>query len=123
MTNSFGARQTLTTGKVDRDIFRLDSAGGQFDSLPFTLKVLLENLLRCEDGVSVTPAHIEAVLEWDDPDGKESEFVVERSPDGLWLALLWKVPPSGSRARRTDPTQEARAGRWVRRDRPYRSRR
>ena len=60
MTNSFGARQTLTTGKVDRDIFRLDSAGGQFDSLPFTLKVLLENLLRYEDGENVTATDIGA---------------------------------------------------------------
>ncbi|MGD8339470.1 MAG: aconitase family protein, partial [Gammaproteobacteria bacterium] len=65
MTNSLGARQRLQAGAIDCDIFRLDSAGGDFATLPFTLKVLLENLLRHEDGVNVTPDDIQALTHWD----------------------------------------------------------
>ena len=65
MTNSLGARQRLQTGKIDCEIFRLDAAGGQFDSLPFTHKVLLENLLRHEDGANVTADDIHALANWD----------------------------------------------------------
>jgi len=64
MTNSFGARQHLKTGKIDCDIYRLDAAGGDFASLPFTLKVLLENLLRHEDGANVTGDDIQALANW-----------------------------------------------------------
>jgi aconitate hydratase len=64
MTNSFDSRQRLQTGKVDCDIFRLDSAGGDFATLPFTLKVLLENLLRHEDGANVTADDIHALANW-----------------------------------------------------------
>jgi aconitate hydratase len=64
MTNSFDARQRLTTGKVDCDIFRLDAAGGDFATLPFTLKILLENLLRHEDGANVTADDIKALANW-----------------------------------------------------------
>jgi len=65
MTNSFGARQRLRAGQIDYDIFRLDAAGGDYASLPFTLKVLLENLLRHEDGVNVTADDITALANWD----------------------------------------------------------
>ncbi|HEY5666047.1 MAG TPA: aconitate hydratase AcnA [Gammaproteobacteria bacterium] len=65
MTNSFGARQRLPAGAVDCEIFRLEAAGGDFDTLPFTLKVLLENLLRHEDGISVTADDIQALTNWD----------------------------------------------------------
>jgi aconitase A len=64
MTNSFGARQRLRAGKIDCDIFRLDAAGGDFATLPFTLKVLLENLLRHEDGVNVTADDVTALANW-----------------------------------------------------------
>jgi aconitate hydratase len=64
MTNSFDSRQRLKTGKVDCDIFRLDAAGGDFATLPFTLKILLENLLRHEDGANVTAGDIEALANW-----------------------------------------------------------
>jgi len=65
MTSSFGARRRLKSDGVDCDIFRLDAAGGEFASLPFTLKVLLENLLRHEDGQNVTADDIEALASWD----------------------------------------------------------
>ena len=62
MTNSFGARQRLQTGSIDTELYRLDAVGGGFASLPFTLKILLENLLRHEDGVNVTPDDIKALV-------------------------------------------------------------
>lgn len=62
--NSFGAKSTLTVGSTDYEIFRLDSVAG-YEKLPFSLKVLLENLLRTEDGANVTKAQIEALGSWD----------------------------------------------------------
>ncbi|MCA9710801.1 MAG: aconitate hydratase, partial [Myxococcales bacterium] len=67
--DSFGARATLTVGDRSYEIFRLDAlkaAGvGHVDTLPFSLRVLVENLLRHEDGVGVTRADIEAAAGWD----------------------------------------------------------
>ncbi|WP_308116491.1 aconitate hydratase [Microbacterium sp. EST19A] len=62
--NSFGAQSTLTVGSTDYEIFRIDTVPG-FEKLPFSLKVLLENLLRTEDGANVTKAQIEALGSWD----------------------------------------------------------
>ncbi|MGM7665758.1 aconitate hydratase [Microbacterium sp. A93] len=62
--NSFGAKSTLTVGSTDYEIFRVDTVPG-FDKLPFSLKVLLENLLRTEDGANVTKSQIEALGSWD----------------------------------------------------------
>lgn len=67
--DSFGARSTLAVGDKSYEIFRLDAlskAGiGHVDTLPFSLRVLLENLLRHEDGNVVTKSDIEAVAAWD----------------------------------------------------------
>jgi aconitate hydratase len=63
-TDTFGARGTLIVGGVDHEIFRL-SAVDDADRLPYSLKVLLENLLRTEDGTNVTEAHIRALASWD----------------------------------------------------------
>jgi aconitate hydratase len=65
MTDSFGARQRLKSGEIDCEIYRLAATGGGFESLPFTLKVLLENLLRHEDGANVTVDDIRALADWD----------------------------------------------------------
>jgi aconitate hydratase len=62
--DSFGAKSTLTVGSTDYEIFRIDAVPG-FERLPFSLKVLLENLLRTEDGANVTKAQIEALGSWD----------------------------------------------------------
>ena len=62
--DSFGAKSTLTVGSTDYEIFRIDSVPG-YEKLPFSLKVLLENLLRTEDGANVTRAQIEALGSWD----------------------------------------------------------
>jgi len=61
--NSFGAKSTLTVGGTDYEIFRIDTVPG-YEKLPFSLKVLLENLLRTEDGANVTQAQIEALGAW-----------------------------------------------------------
>jgi len=67
--DSFGSRATLDIDGRHIDIFRLDAlekAGiGDIATLPFSIRVLLENLLRNEDGKSVTKADIEAVANWD----------------------------------------------------------
>jgi aconitate hydratase len=66
MADSFGARAPLTVGGAGYDIFRLDALRSRYDvdRLPYTLKILLENVLRCEDGVTVTGDDVEAVAGW-----------------------------------------------------------
>jgi aconitate hydratase len=61
--NSFGSQSTLTVGGTDYEVFRIDTVPG-YDKLPFSLKVLLENLLRTEDGANVTKNHIQALGSW-----------------------------------------------------------
>jgi aconitate hydratase len=65
--NSFGAKDTLAVGGRTYEIFRLDALQQRFDvaRLPFSLKVLLENLLRTEGSGSVSAADIEALASWD----------------------------------------------------------
>jgi len=63
IVNSFDSRSTLTVGGTDYEVFRIDTVPG-YDKLPFSLKVLLENLLRTEDGANVTKAHIQALGSW-----------------------------------------------------------
>ena len=62
--NSFDARSTLRVGDESYEIFRLDKVAGS-DRLPYSLKVLLENLLRTEDGANITADHIRALAGWD----------------------------------------------------------
>ena len=56
MTDSFGTREVLDVGGKSYEIFALDAVGGLSgpSRLPYSLKILLENLLRHEDGISVT---------------------------------------------------------------------
>ncbi|MDS1268835.1 aconitate hydratase AcnA [Lipingzhangella sp. LS1_29] len=62
--NSFGSRDTLHVGGESYDIYRLDAVPGSA-RLPYSLKILLENLLRTEDGANVTAEHIRALGDWD----------------------------------------------------------
>jgi aconitate hydratase len=65
MINSFRARSTLNAGERSYEIWSLAALPqDKLARLPYSLKILLENLLRFEDGVSVTRADIEALLEW-----------------------------------------------------------
>src|SRR5438309_4850747 len=66
--NSFNSRATLTSGGKSYTVFRLpalESRGFNLSRLPFSLKILLENLLRREDGVNVTAGDIEFLAKWD----------------------------------------------------------
>jgi len=66
--NSFASRATLRSGNRSYTIYRLpalEARGFNLSRLPFSLKILLENLLRREDGVSVTAADIEFLANWD----------------------------------------------------------
>ncbi|MDQ2723227.1 MAG: hypothetical protein M3Y19_08010, partial [Actinomycetota bacterium] len=62
--NSFGALDQFTVGEDTYDIFRLDRVDGA-SRLPYSLKVLLENLLRNEDGHLVTAEQVRALAGWD----------------------------------------------------------
>ncbi len=64
--DSFGARSTLSVGGAEHEIFRLEPLQERFDvyRLPYTLRILLENVLRHEDGATVTAADVEAVAGW-----------------------------------------------------------
>src|SRR6187397_557303 len=81
--DSFGAKGSLDVGGKKYEIFRLDKVTGDgldVASLPYSLKVLLENLLRTEDGADITDEHIRALAGWDadaDPD-KEIQFTPAR---------------------------------------------
>jgi aconitate hydratase len=78
-TNSFDAHGTLEVGEQSYEIYRLGAVEGS-ETLPYSLKVLLENLLRTEDGANITADHIRAVGGWDaaaDPD-TEIQFTPAR---------------------------------------------
>ena len=80
--NSFDAKATLSVGDAKYDIYRLDALQSKFDiaRLPFSLKILLENLLRNEDGESIRAQDIEALATWDanDEPSKEIAFTPAR---------------------------------------------
>src|SRR5437016_6786975 len=80
--NSFGAKASLSVGQRSYEIFRLDALQAKYDiaRLPFSLKILLENLLRNEDGETIRAQDIEALASWDakaEP-GKEIAFTPAR---------------------------------------------
>ncbi|HET7386901.1 MAG TPA: aconitate hydratase AcnA [Nocardioidaceae bacterium] len=88
-SDSFGTRQRFTVGESTYDIFRLDRIDGA-TRLPYSLKVLLENLLRNEDGLLVTADQVNAVSQWDAAaeHGREIQF----SPARVLLQDFTGVP-------------------------------
>ncbi|MFN8164202.1 MAG: aconitate hydratase [Solirubrobacterales bacterium] len=66
-SDSFGARSALAVSGREYEVFRLDALQERFEvsRLPYSIKVLLENVLRLEDGVSVSAADVEAIAGWD----------------------------------------------------------
>jgi aconitate hydratase len=87
--NSFDARDALTTGDTSYQIYRLDAVPGSED-LPFSLKILLENLLRTEDGVNVTADHVRALGGWDPVAEPSTE--IQFSPARVIMQDLTGVP-------------------------------
>ncbi len=74
--NSFDAKATLTVGEHSYEIYRLDVLQSKFDvaRLPFSLKILLENLLRNEDGEAIRAQDIEALARWNASDEPSTEI-------------------------------------------------
>ncbi|MBT5775625.1 MAG: aconitate hydratase AcnA [Dehalococcoidia bacterium] len=92
--NSFGARGSLSVGDETFTIYRLQAAAEQLgvdlEKLPFTTRILLENLLRFEDGSSVTREQIEAVAQWDP--AKEPDTEIAFRPARVLLQDFTGVP-------------------------------
>ena len=75
--DSLGARRELKVGDASYDLFSLEAAAGQLGDiarLPYSLKVLFENLLRYEDGRSVTPDHLAALVAWQEEQRSDQEI-------------------------------------------------
>ncbi len=87
--NSFGSRATLEAGGATHEIYRLDAVPGS-ETLPYSLKVLLENLLRNEDGKNITREHITALANWDKDAQPDTE--IQFTPARVILQDLTGVP-------------------------------
>ena len=87
--NSLGARGTLEVGGANHEIYRIDAVPGA-DKLPFSLKVLLENLLRTEDRKNVTEAQIRALGNWDP--AAEPDTEIQYTPARVVLQDFTGVP-------------------------------
>ena len=91
MTDSFGARATFEVAGNDYEIFRLDAVtDGHVDRLPYSLKSLLENLLRHEDGRDVTREDILALANWDPQAAPSTE--ISFTPSRVILQDFTGVP-------------------------------
>jgi aconitate hydratase len=87
--NSFGSRAVLDVAGEQYEIYRLDAVDGS-DSLPFSLKILLENLLRNEDGANITADHVNALAQWDP--SQEPDTEIQFTPARVILQDLTGVP-------------------------------
>src|SRR5580692_8934237 len=87
--NSFGSRAALQVAGERYEIYRLDAAEGSA-SLPFSLKILLENLLRNEDGANITASQVTALAGWDA--AKEPDTEIQFTPARVILQDLTGVP-------------------------------
>jgi aconitate hydratase len=87
--DSFGAKGTLTVGSQSYDVFRLDAVDGAAD-LPYSLKVLLENLLRTEDGADITADHVRALAAWDP--AAEPDTEIQFTPARVLMQDFTGVP-------------------------------
>ena len=88
--NSFGTRKTLSVGGNSYTYYSLKTAGLNLDRLPFSLKILAENLLRFEDGIAVKKADFEALTKWNakaDPD-----YEIQFTPSRVILQDFTGVP-------------------------------
>jgi aconitate hydratase len=91
-TDSFSARSTLVVGGADHEIYRLDALQPRYDvlRLPYTLRILLENVLRHEDGVTVTADDVEALATW--AAGEEPSREISFLPTRVLLQDFTGVP-------------------------------
>ncbi|MDR8019110.1 aconitate hydratase AcnA [Nesterenkonia aerolata] len=87
--DSFGAKGVLNVDGADYEIFRLNTVEG-YESLPYSLKVLLENLLRHEDGANVTAEGIAALGQWDETAEPDTE--IQFTPGRVLMQDFTGVP-------------------------------
>src|SRR6202161_1151784 len=87
--NSFGSLATLRVGEAGYQIHRLDAVDGSAD-LPFSLKILRENLQRTEDGRNITAEHVSALAQWDP--AAEPSTEIQFTPARVLLQDLTGVP-------------------------------
>jgi aconitate hydratase len=87
--NSFGSAADLAVGSTRYEIHRLDAVPGASD-LPYSLKILLENLLRTEDGLNVTADHVNALARWDP--AAEPDTEIQFTPARVIMQDLTGVP-------------------------------
>jgi len=87
--DTFGSRKTLKVGSASYEICRLDAVDGA-QRLPFSLKVLLENLLRTEDGANITADHVRALAGWDP--NAEPDTEIQFTPARVLMQDFTGVP-------------------------------
>jgi aconitate hydratase len=87
--DSFGARGTLSVGDASYEVFRLNAVDGA-ERLPYSLKILLENLLRTEDGVNITADHVRALAGWDP--GAQPSTEIQFTPGRVVMQDFTGVP-------------------------------
>ncbi len=87
--NSFNAKKNLEVAGKSFEIFDISAIDGAHD-LPFSLKILLENLLRTEDGANITAAHIQALAHWDPR--AEPEIEIQFTPSRVLMQDFTGVP-------------------------------
>src|SRR6266576_2785417 len=105
-SNSFGSRARLAVGSRSFEIFRLDALeprGFAIGRLPYSLRILLENLLRREDGRTVTPAEIERLARWDPTKTPDDEIAF--MPARVLMQDFTGVPAVVDFAAMRDPKQ------------------
>src|SRR5438045_8984023 len=104
--NSFDAKATLEVGGRSYEIFRLDALQSKYDvaRLPFSLKVLLENLLRNEDGDAVTSEQIEMLAQWNA--GAEPTEEIALTPARVVMQAVTGVQAVGGPAAMRDRRHE-----------------
>ena len=110
MADSFKSRNTLTVNGSDYTYYRLDKVAGS-EKLPFSLKILLENLLRHEDGINVTKSDIVSLAKWDPKAEPDTEIAF--TPARVLMQDFTGVPAvvDGRRRGSTgDPGEAAGAG-------------
>lgn len=86
--NSFGSADILNVGSKSYKIFRLNSVDSK--TLPYSLKILLENLLRTEDGANITSEHINALVNWNPAD--EPDVEIQFTPARVIMQDFTGVP-------------------------------
>ena len=88
MTNSFNSAKKLTVGDKSYKYFSMPELG--VDKLPYSLKILLENMLRTEDGANVTKDHVNALVNWDP--SAEPDIEIQFSPARVIMQDFTGVP-------------------------------